>query len=113
MFGCQNDKEPNKIFRAIKDSGVEFNVVIFCPPGAKYPQEAGSDETVWEEYLKATWEQLEMGPQDVRVMEDPLDAIMQVCAEQQQSPASDVVVTGSLFIAGRAIQALAPETLMA
>ena len=111
VFGCQNDKDPNKIFKAFKESGVHFNKVIFCPPGAKYPQEVSTEGTSWENKLKLLWEDFEMGSHDVRVLDDPNVAIAQVCAEQSQTNGSDVVVTGSLFLAGQAIQMLAPETL--
>ena len=102
LFGCQDDKDPEAIFAQFEQSGLVFDRVLFCPPGAAYPGQ-DKDHGAWEHKLKDLW-QHRMGG-EVAVHADAQEAILGV------GEGCDVLVTGSLFLVGKAIQTYAPETL--
>eukprot|EP00658_Telonema_sp_P-2_P012651 TRINITY_DN14816_c0_g1_i5.p3 TRINITY_DN14816_c0_g1~~TRINITY_DN14816_c0_g1_i5.p3 ORF type:complete len:106 (+),score=18.75 TRINITY_DN14816_c0_g1_i5:1099-1416(+) len=102
------------MFEAIMDSGTVFDLVLFCPPGASYPGAGPEDEASWESQLGHAWGKLDKaGSTPMEILNDPIVALARAAqwgaAEQAGKP--DVLVTGSLFLVGKAIQQYATHTL--
>merc|ERR1711865_1370917 len=108
VFGCQEDKNAAALFKVFKQSQLQFDEVIFCPPGS-VGAAAGEECTAWEQSLKELWNQEEIGC-DVQIMNSVDEAVTHVCAAKQELEPL-VLVTGSLFLVGRVIHLVAPETL--